>query len=281
MGRRRIECSLCRELGWWNRPTTATTRPLDLLDSLPPGHTTGMEGPDDVLRQWRHLTDPQRPKPESDLQKFLEAHPEFLPGAHTLEANSGHQPWPRAVISQPPLPDLSTKLPDFMWISMDSLALYPTLIEIETPWKLWWHRSGVSMHSDLTRALTQVMHWRMWFADGVNHAKFYRYYRISRDLQDLTLSPRYLVIHGNRTEANKTPEAIRARANISVSDDTRLMTFDRLTPDPRFLAYGTVTVDAAGFHQHPLGRDWTARNPRDAGDAEPPGYRFAPPGRRT
>lgn len=48
-----------------------------------------------------------------------------------------------AVISKPKLPGLSDRQPDFMWIATDSVALYPILIEIETPQKKWFY---VSIH---------------------------------------------------------------------------------------------------------------------------------------
>ncbi len=47
------------------------------------------------------LIDSERSRDESVVQAWLEAHPSFLPGARTLDTNSGHPPWPHAVISSP------------------------------------------------------------------------------------------------------------------------------------------------------------------------------------
>lgn len=234
---------------------------------------------DHYLAEWAALLDSDDSREERVLQEFLECHPQLLPGAFSVDGNSGHPPWPSAVISQPPLPDLSTKRPDFMWIALDSAYLYPILIEIETPWKRWWYQSKIAIHSDLTTALSQVMHWKRWFRDGANHPKFYRHYRIDRDLQDLTLAPRYIIIHGRRDEANRTVATAGSRGGIPLDPDTRLMTFDRLQPDPRTASFGTVNVTENGFAPHPL----SPHSPASVDVSElasKPGYRFTPPRRR-
>lgn len=246
-----------------------------------PCQDSGMDDADE-LDTWTSLLNSEESQEERVLQEFLERHPWFLPGAHSLDSNSGHQPWPGAVITQPPLPDLSTKKPDFMWIAMDSVRLYPILIEIETPWKHWWYQGKIAIHSDLTTALSQVTQWKRWFSDGTNHAKFYRHYRIERDLQDLTLAPRYVVIHGRRREANRSPATIASRGAIPHDADTHLMSFDRLAPDIRSKKYGTAIVNEHGFSRHPLSPNAIAASAEQRSDpATKPGYRFTPPKRRA
>jgi Domain of unknown function (DUF4263) len=204
-----------------------------------------------LLAQWRAFLDSPTSKIEAIVQEFLERNPSLLPGSHTLDTNSGWSPWPGAVISQPPLPGLSTKYPDFMWIAADSACLYPILIEIETPWKKWYHADKLVQHSELTAPLSQVAHWRAWFETGRNQAAFLDDYRIPRELQDHAFQPRYVIIHGRRSEASKSPAAIKFRASLASSSDVRLMTFDRLVPDPRAADYFTVAVDEHGFMLHP------------------------------
>src|SRR5262245_29843168 len=70
---------------------------------------------------------------EQDVQSFLEWNPTLVPGARTPGSPSGHSPLHNALITQPKLPGLRSKLPDFMWIAFHSLAWFPTLIEIEQP----------------------------------------------------------------------------------------------------------------------------------------------------
>jgi Domain of unknown function (DUF4263) len=243
-------------------------------------------------REWQLLIDSDDSRDEQVLQRFLESNPAFLPGARTLDGTSGKDPWPYAAISQPRLPALSTKVPDFMWIAHDSAFLYPILIEIETPWKQWFHRDKLAQHSDLTTPLTQVAHWRRWFNKGRNHVNFYDYYRIPRDLQDLALRPRYVVIHGRRSEASQSPAAIEFRSSLAISEDTHLMTFDRLTLDPRAAKYFTVSADEHGFHIHPnspavdpnevpdyMRHEIAGLTPEGSLGADR-GYRFHPPRRR-
>lgn len=199
---------------------------------------------------WFHLLESEESRDERVLQHFFEAHPHYLPGARTLDTNSSHHPWPHAVISQPALPDLSTKFPDFMWIASDSAFLYPVLIEIETPWKRWFQVKKLTQHSDLTTALSQVAHWRRWFNDR-NRVSFYNYYRVPRRLQDLTLRPRFVVVHGRRREANASPAMTGLRGSLALSDDTRLVTFDHLHADPTAAGYFTVLVNEHGYKIHP------------------------------
>lgn len=238
---------------------------------------------------WSRLLDSEESRDERVLQAFLEANPSYLPGARTLDGNSGHDPWPHAVVSQPPLPGLSTRLPDFMWIASDSVFLYPILIEIETPWKRWFQDRKLVQHSDLTVALSQIAQWRSWFANGHNQVAFYEYYRIPRDLQDLTMSPRYVVVHGRRREANASPASQRFRGNLGIKEDTRLLTFDRLHSDPRARDYFTVSLDEHGYKLHPRSpsvstlelpenvRYEVAGVSLDEDTESRPGYRFRPP----
>ncbi len=178
-----------------------------------------------------------------------------------------------------------------MWLASDSAFLYPILIEIETPWKRWWQSTRLAQHSELTTALTQVAQWRAWFGRGRNQAAFYDYYRVPRDLQDLRLEPRFVVVHGRRSEANANPAAVDLRGALTRDSDTRLLTFNHLHADPQARGCLTVLVNEQGFSLHPNSP------PEDPGEPLPPdarraiaglgnpqdsvGYRFRPPPRRA
>src|SRR5690606_37232206 len=73
---------------------------------------------------------------ERAVQKFLEQNPSMVPGAWTPGAGSGHGPLYDALISQPPLHGFNARVPDFMWLSHNSSAWFPAMIEIERPDKL-------------------------------------------------------------------------------------------------------------------------------------------------
>ena len=243
---------------------------------------------DDLLGRYRALVDSDEAHDESVLQEFFERNPAMLPGSHSLDGNSGHPPWAWAVISQPRLPELSTKRPDFMWIAVDSTFVYPILIEIETPYKRWWHSEKVVEHSELTAARSQVTHWRRWFAQH-GPSVFCDTYQLDRNLRELTLAPRYVIIHGRRNEASKGRSRSETRGGLTINDSSlKLWTFDHLVPDPLAARYFTVRVDDEGYHVHPnsppvdeaklpdevrhliIDFDSAAAGPR-------PGHRFAPP----
>lgn len=250
--------------------------------------------------EWRALLNSDAANDERVLQDYFERHPCLLPGAHTLDTNSGHPPWPQAMITQPKLPGLSDKFPDFMWIAADSAFLYPILIEIETPSKAWFHQDAPEQHSQFTTAVNQLRRWRAWFERGRNHVAFYDMYRIPRELQDLTLAPRYVLVHGRRTEASRSPAYLALRGQLGKSDE-RLITFDHLVTDARANGYLTVRVNEDGFEllHLPSGVGFndleedvlanivglrealTARGEGMAEELPSPGYRFRPPMARS
>ena len=73
--------------------------------------------------RWQALLDSEESRHESLPQAFLERHPSLLPGSHSADGDSGHGPFPVAVIAKPKLPDLSDREPDFMWVATDSSSL--------------------------------------------------------------------------------------------------------------------------------------------------------------
>jgi hypothetical protein len=91
---------------------------------------------------WKNLWTGEAGRQERNLQHFLEAHPCLIPGFRSFNTDSGHAPFPAAVITQPKLPELSTKQPDFCWIATDSVWLYAVMVEIETPDKRWFIRAS-------------------------------------------------------------------------------------------------------------------------------------------
>lgn len=196
--------------------------------------------------QWRRLIDSREAADERLLQAFLERHPSLLPGSHTVDHSSGHWPFPFAVISQPRLPGLSTKIPDFMWIASDSASVYPVLIEIETPHKRWFHSKGAEFHSDFTHALGQLTEWAAWFSRGTNAAAFMDYYSFPEYLRELALRPRYVLIHGRRAEYEHDVARKAKIAQVAQSDQ-RLMSFNRLAPELKATCVGCVQKQENGY----------------------------------
>ncbi len=182
-----------------------------------------------VLTGWRALMDSPDRSNEVAIQSFLETHPCMIPGAFSLPLQSGHYPFPGAVISQPILRGLGTKVPDFLWLASDSMTLYPVLVEIENPAKRWFTNEGYP-HSDFTQAHDQLTCWKQWFEKSENRAVFMQAYQIPPDLREKAWHPIYILVYGSRTELEGKP-ALNAKREHMQGKDEFLMTFNRLAPD--------------------------------------------------
>jgi hypothetical protein len=178
-------------------------------------------------RAWQKLLRSEAAKDENAIHAFLEQHPSFVPGAFSFPC-SGHYPFPTAVISKPPLSALGIKIPDFLWIAVDSFTLYPVFVEIENPTKRWLTKNG-SQHSDLSQAQTQLAQWKAWFSKPENQGVFLENFQIPRRMRELEFRPQYVLVHGSREEFDKQPH-MRALAAKFRREDEHLMTFNRLEP---------------------------------------------------
>ncbi|MEU4226772.1 Shedu anti-phage system protein SduA domain-containing protein [Nonomuraea sp. NPDC026600] len=199
-----------------------------------------------VMEQWRLLLDSPESQDERLVHAFLERHPSLLPGAYSVDGDSGHSAFPSAVITRPKLPDLSDREPDFMWIASDSGSLYPILIEIETPHKKWFHGDRAEIHSAFTHAQGQLAEWRHWFNTGHNRSAFLEYYEIPPDLARRRLEPRYVLIYGRRGNYVSSRRRQGKRAELA-RDGERLMSFDRLTPAKNSVLFSCVRKEQDGY----------------------------------
>lgn len=185
---------------------------------------------------------------ERDIQKFLELHPSLVPGAWTPGSPSGHFPLRCALISQPILPGLTSRQPDFMWIAMHSGTWFPTLIEIERPGKRVFTRAGVPT-AKFAQARNQLTQWRTWFNSPVNAQQFIDSYGIpDRVRESRTMQPHMILIYGRRDEFSNNPQASTQRASLLPGHDEELMSFDRLAVDPKLEP--AITVRALGYGRY-------------------------------
>jgi len=184
-----------------------------------------------IMAEWDQLLNVDSPA-EKDVQAFLERHPSMLPGAfNLLGGESGHYPWLCGVISQPPLPSYNSRIPDFMWLSLNSDTEEPVLIEIEAPSKRWFTESGIQT-AQLTQALDQIAEWKAWFGVTHNVQAFKAFYRLDSEAwRRRRFRPSYLLIYGRRAEANASPRLTEKRTFLH-ADDVVVMTYDRLRPNP-------------------------------------------------
>lgn len=199
-----------------------------------------------VLHDWQALLDSAGSGDEKTIQRFLEEHPSLVPGAFGFPT-SGHYPFPGAVISQPRLIGLTTRIPDFMWIVRDSECIQPLLVEIETPHKRWFTQRG-RPSAAFTQAKNQLTEWRDWFDQNASKSQFFDYYRIpEHDRRWLAFKPFYVLVYGRRREFDQDPELNRKRAHQSRQDES-LMTFDRLAPLEGAREMLCVTRKDDGYH---------------------------------
>lgn len=186
-----------------------------------------------ILAEWNELLNKIPSPTESAVQHFLEQYPSMVPGAFNLiGAESGHHPWLRGLFSQPVLPSFDHHKPDFMWLSQNSDTVEPVLIEIEAPGKLWWTKSGQPT-ATLTQALDQIAEWKAWFREPHNVQEFKDIYELTRvEWRKRHFRPSYLLIYGRRSEANGKPN-LTAKRSLQAQDDVKIITFDRLNPNPK------------------------------------------------
>jgi hypothetical protein len=185
-----------------------------------------------VLAEWRALIAFEAAEQERILQRFLERHPSLVPGAFSTAGagESGHVPFPGAVITQPPLQGLQRRVPDFMWIAVDSGTISPVLVEIEKPTKRWFRGDGVPTQ-DLTQAQNQLNEWKAWFVEPVHRTLFRDFFIIPNEIwRKCDFRPQYMLVYGSRSEFDGRADLNKKRRGLERPDE-HYMTFDRLTPN--------------------------------------------------
>lgn len=227
--------------------TIGAVSPLEITYALapdPPPPMSSDEYKARVSRAWEELL--QADPAEHEVQAFLEAHPSMVPGAHVglgRLGQSGHAPFPAALITQPPLRGLTTRTPDFLWIAKDSVYLNPIFVEIEKPGKPWVTGTG-QQHHLLTQALHQLDEWADWLAKAENVANFLEMYDLPLEFRRLKFEPIRVLVYGRRRE---NPEAI-AKLRKHLTTSTRfVLPYEHLTPDPESFGYLTARLGTGGY----------------------------------
>lgn len=193
---------------------------------------------EDRNRKYRSLL--ETIESEEDLIRFLENNPSFVPGAWTPGTKSGHYPLHCALITRPELKGLTTKIPDFMWVSTHSSGWYPTLIEIENPTKKIFMKKGVPT-SDFTQARNQLEQWRTWFNNPSNIHQFMEQYRIPDYMRnERQMKLHMILVYGRRKEFESDANRSKDRMSLMPYPDAELMSCDRLACDREL--YNAITI---------------------------------------
>lgn len=211
-------------------------------DALPPMAWSDYEKL--ILDEWKRLLSSDKSREEKHFQHFFEQHPCMLSGVYGLL--SSPNVFPSALISKPVLPDFTRKIPDFLWITFNSVNLYPILIEIESPRKQWFTKKGRPT-AGLTQAHDQLKEWKTWFSKPRNAESFADYYRLPTKLRGLVLKPIYVLIYGRRSEANRDTDLSKKRTHLQGENEI-LMTFDRLKPSQNASNLINVKFDREGYY---------------------------------
>jgi hypothetical protein len=122
-------------------------------------------------KRFRDLLD-QEPDDEKELQRFLESHPSFVPGARTLGGGTCGSRVLDLLVTQPELTGLRARQPDFMWLKANSDTWFPVLIEIEAPTKRVFRKDGRGLLAAFTHARNQLNQWRTWLKEPTIRPSF-------------------------------------------------------------------------------------------------------------
>ena len=183
---------------------------------------------------------------ESEIQKFLEQNPSFIPGGKPPIGDHGAYPW--AVITQPTLTGLNSKIPDFLWITTQSANWFPTLVEIEKPGKRLFLNNSTRPRAEFTQARNQLDEWNTWFDSPTNQQRFIEDYGVPDLLVQRPMLLRLILVYGRRAEFAGHPERTAHRANL-VASSQELVSYDRLIPDSDLWYAMTVRTKGQGRFQ--------------------------------
>jgi len=173
---------------------------------------------------WKRYLNSADQSDEKLFQSYLELHPSLLP-----DPIGHHELCHEVVFSQPELPGFRPKRPDFLLFAAHSECIYPVLIEIEAPGKVWCNADGTPT-SKFTQALDQIRQWRAWMEEPSNQLIFRKTYRIdSKLLMGRQIQPMYVLIYGRRADALKMESFAKKRRFLS-NQDEHIMSYDRLGP---------------------------------------------------
>ncbi|MDF2050236.1 Shedu anti-phage system protein SduA domain-containing protein [Arthrobacter sp. Cr_A7] len=216
------------------------------LDPSRPAPTEWEEYEAWLLGAWKDLLalSPE----EDDVQSFLEWNPCLVPaiGGADYKGVQGE-----GLFTQPALQGIGiNRVPDFMWITAHSKAVFPTFVEIEKPNKLHFNPSSIDTFSaDFNQALSQLTQWQSWWAKPTNQNLFREQVLDAIwDFRIRDIRPQYVLIYGRSSEFEQGPPGHRASmvGQLETSRNIHILSYDRLAPDRNFSQFPTVKQHSNG-----------------------------------
>src|ERR1700730_67142 len=118
---------------------------------------------------------------------------------------------------------------DFAYLSKSSDDWNCVLVEIESPGARFFKDESNEFHKDFLKAIQQINIWRAWFLEQTNKAGFAdnTVGLIRVPLNRNPTHPKFVLVHGRRSEYGRSPIRRRLIAAQEV-DDLKILTFDSL-----------------------------------------------------
>ncbi len=195
--------------------TTSVEPPIEWMNVTAPTNARAVEWLTYYTRarnEWQVLLEDPRAadggkRRERPLHEFLERNPSFVPGAagfrnQTGHARGHHGPVQSLLFTEPRLAGAQAFRPDFMWITKDSAAVRPVLVEIEAPWKTWYLQGKTEVTAELKQAHGQLATWRTWLRGEGHEAVFKSTYNLAHryEADGRGLRFRYILGYGRSGE---------------------------------------------------------------------------------
>lgn len=163
---------------------------------------------------------------ESSYQKFFEQNPCILSG---LTPIGGQGVLLDALISQPKIQFSDTRIPDFVWLTRNSLDFCPTFIEIEKPSKECF-KQNQELSSAFHEAHDQLGSWKALLTNDDTKRSLFDVFSLPKDLLDLNFKPSYVLIIGRRSQWENSQRKIRTLGVQSNDGFTKIHSFDHIAP---------------------------------------------------
>jgi hypothetical protein len=187
------------------------------------------------------INGPQRDD-ETAIHRFFELNPSFVPGAFSYP-RSGHPPIFWGMYTKPKLSGEPLYIPDFLWLAAASDGIYPVFVEIETPAKRWFTKSGQPTAA-WTQAADQIANWKQWLRNPAKLLAWTQSLQIPESYtRGYEMHPQFVLIYGSSAEFEERPE-LRAKRPEMETPNVRIMTFDSVVPDPRASPFLTIRREA-------------------------------------